>query len=822
MFRISKSDDPVEDRYSEDETADQDSPPSGSASTVASSALRWLRKGQKLPGSLDERSTEAADAKDIGFFRPAEREEELELTRSLGTADLGDVDLDVDNSEVIQSREPSSAPAEAVQVQLADHGWTAGDISELSFEFDDDDDIDDFDDLGDIDTGLSPRPGPLEKTSFFPEIDLSPDTDLGDTSTSDDRDEPAPLSVDPVTSITEAAERDDQPPPVAVAVENVEDDQGADTDEPAVPALSDPEPLLEEPILRKASRTTLLEETPTGSLESSLALQPIPELQSEPPSSIAAAPQSAALLEINDETVDPVDDGREFDDADAIDANDDDEIDDDDDAIDDDDDDPDASLTEADVAGIDMLDLEGLELDSLEMDTSDQADDQVADDWHAHMADVLAGSGALHESTSSSAEDKAETPERIERSTSVVPLSKTLAEIAATSEPAALPAKLPVPMFMTKTVRQKTAAGQPPSTLPADMVDLSPSQLALSIITNVPRLRRFAAVQIGDEVVADRLVQSTIETALANPTALRHAVDLGLALITLFHQHRQKMLTSASVTESSPETARAFETALCRGLAGADQFELHQFAQGINGLDEKDRELLVLVALENLAYDQIANVIQAPARQILSMVSAARMRLRQALAADDPGTGDKPSAIGIAHSQEIEIHGYLDGELDGHHMADIDALVEYDEDAADRLLHYGIQGDLIRRLYAPLLNRPIPVKMLDAIGAAARPARRGFGFGARRALTAGAFILILGAAMQPLLVPTLSSSLIPETTAITSVATTERLAIRIATAWNGLFEKTQKLVSASCNEATSVPDITLKSTITSQGCTGRP
>ena len=124
------------------------------------------------------------------------------------------------------------------------------------------------------------------------------------------------------------------------------------------------------------------------------------------------------------------------------------------------------------------------------------------------------------------------------------------------------------------------------------------------------------------------------------------------------------------------------------------------------------------------------------------------MRLRQALAMDELGANAGTSAISTAHSQEIEIHGYLDGELDGHHMANVDALVEYDEDAADRLLHYGIQGDLIRRLYAPLLNRPVPGNMLDALATTVRPARRGFGFSARRALSAGGLLIALGSAVS--------------------------------------------------------------------------
>ena len=223
------------------------------------------------------------------------------------------------------------------------------------------------------------------------------------------------------------------------------------------------------------------------------------------------------------------------------------------------------------------------------------------------MADVLVGSDILDKNKSSDPKTQIKPPERIESSSTVLPLSKTLAQLAVIGAPEARAEKppAPAPAFLTRKARQKAGVGKPPSTLPADRTDLSPSQLSLSVITNVPRLRRFAAVQIGDEQIADQLVQGTIEMALADLSALQQTPDLSLTLITLLHKRRREMLTNASAPTRSPEAARAFETALCRGLAGADQFEIHQFAQAINGLDEQDRELLVLVALENLAMTRL-------------------------------------------------------------------------------------------------------------------------------------------------------------------------------------------------------------------------
>ena len=715
MFRISKGNDSIGRRDPEDETADEDSPSAGPGTNVASSALRWLRKSAK---PADQTSA----TRENGLFRLPETE--IELKEPISTADPDD-----DSSQSDQPAETASAPEEMTPVEddadvvaAAVEVQAAEDISELPFEFDDGDDLDDFDDLGDLDPGLSSMPG--RKPPFFPDIDLN------GASTPDNVDSvqgPSPSSADQKMSATEPNEIEEPSPPPS---DNHGNDQAAETGAPADRDASTPEPVLQKasrpPPLEETPDSPKLEEAPIAPLEASLALQPIPELQRK------AQPSVPASIEPKGE--DAKADGLSENDR-ELNA-----------AADDDDDDREASLAKDGDAEIDMLDLEGLELDPLEMETSDSSDDHVADDWHAHMADVLVGSDVLDENISSNPKTRIEPPERIESSSTVLPLSKTLAQLAVIGTPEARAEKPPSPAFLTRKARQKATVGKPPSTLPADRSDLSPSQLSLSVVTNVPRLRRFAAVQIGDEQIADQLMQSTIETALADPSALQPTLDLSLTLIRLLYKRRQEMLASASAPARSPEAARAFETALCRGLAGADQFEIHQFAQAINGLDERDRELLVLVALENLAYDKIADVIRVPTEQIMSLVSEARMRLRQALAMDEMSTNAETSDISTPHGQEIEIHGYLDGELDGHHMADVDALVEYDEDAADRLLHYGIQGDLIRRLYAPLLNRPVPGNMLDALATTVRPPRRGFGFSARRALSVGGLLIALGSA----------------------------------------------------------------------------
>ena len=847
MFRNSKSANTLESQEAEDGTVDCQSASGSYGEHVASSALRWFRGSNKTeePPSDDRHALN-------GAYPDSDHDETVDLTDDLELAEPLDPTILDEGPGDGSDPGPQEEPV-AFGVDDSEPDFTNA-ASVSSFEFYDyEDDIDDFDDLGDLD-GVTP-PEPLEKTSILAEVDLD------DISSPEDLDDSVTLPVDfDPTSIRPRA-----PGKATIAADHPVIHEEAETNEPAKsdivewpePAVLDPampsqieaptveapsyQPVMDVPLEAPSRKEPLVaqplriepEAQPITPLDPSLALQPIPELQTDCGPALPSSERSGAFASpAEKDGIDPpemlldeairhdlhfsgtggddieqdVDDSGLMElgiDSLELDASDDEvvQVEDDHDV---------ENLANNDDIGelaqdIDDLAIAGLEDESLELDAPGEVDDRSGDDWHARLADVLGGFDD-HEGSSSLPEPETEKARpwlheideppasrgratrgpatrnpaaRSDETSLVLPLSKTLSRLAMSSEPEETSdasrekdddVLVPPALLAGVTARQKTSEGQPPSTLPADSADLSPEQLSYGIIANLPRLRRFAAVRIGDELVADRLVQSTVETALADPAALEPTSDLGLALIMLSHRLRQDMLADPAAPIDMPESARAFESAVCRGLAGADQFEIRQFARAINALDEDDRGLLVLVALENFSYDQIASMLRMPTERIMARISGARMRLRQVLASDESGMTTRTSASSRPHAQEIEIHGYLDGELDGHHMADIDALVEYDDDAADRLLHYGIQGDLIRRLYAPLLNRPIPGPMLDAVSTAARPARRGFRFGSRRALIAGAVVIVLcGSAVWPYIAPKLSN-LVSDAMAISQVA----------------------------------------------------
>ncbi len=70
---------------------------------------------------------------------------------------------------------------------------------------------------------------------------------------------------------------------------------------------------------------------------------------------------------------------------------------------------------------------------------------------------------------------------------------------------------------------------------------------------------------------------------------------------------------------------------------------------------------------------------------------------------------------------EVELHGYLDGELGASRVPAVERFLERDDEARARLEHYRWQSNMICRLYGPLLNRPMPDVLITEVAQPARP-----------------------------------------------------------------------------------------------------
>ena len=119
---------------------------------------------------------------------------------------------------------------------------------------------------------------------------------------------------------------------------------------------------------------------------------------------------------------------------------------------------------------------------------------------------------------------------------------------------------------------------------------------------HIPRLRRYARALTGDRSRADDLVQDTLERAWSKFHLFRRGTDLRAWLFTVMHNVYVNQLRATrpvvELDEDLPE--------LTRPAREADGLVVRDLDRAILRLPAEQREVLLLVALEDMSYDEAA------------------------------------------------------------------------------------------------------------------------------------------------------------------------------------------------------------------------
>lgn len=158
----------------------------------------------------------------------------------------------------------------------------------------------------------------------------------------------------------------------------------------------------------------------------------------------------------------------------------------------------------------------------------------------------------------------------------------------------------------------------------AAMAQAAPAQI---VVGYIPDLRRYARALTGDAWAADDLVQDTLERACERWRLWTAGTDLRAWLFTVMHnifvdgarralrQQAQRVDLDDVADElvaprSSPDHAIDLQRCLMR-------------------LPPDQREVLLLVSLQDLAYEEVARITGVPIGTVMSRLSRARSRLRE-------------------------------------------------------------------------------------------------------------------------------------------------------------------------------------------------
>jgi RNA polymerase sigma-70 factor (ECF subfamily) len=152
-----------------------------------------------------------------------------------------------------------------------------------------------------------------------------------------------------------------------------------------------------------------------------------------------------------------------------------------------------------------------------------------------------------------------------------------------------------------------------------------------AIVAEIPRLRRYARALAGSGDAADDLVQETLQRALEKWRLWQRERDLRPWLFSIMHNlhvdgHRRGHRVDFRADDELPIPVQR--------ASQADGLELRDLERCLALLPPEQREVLLLVGLEDLSYADVARALDIPQGTVMSRLSRARTRLKALLAGE--------------------------------------------------------------------------------------------------------------------------------------------------------------------------------------------
>lgn len=158
--------------------------------------------------------------------------------------------------------------------------------------------------------------------------------------------------------------------------------------------------------------------------------------------------------------------------------------------------------------------------------------------------------------------------------------------------------------------------------------DLEHDRLGQEIASHAAALRRYALVLVADAHEADDLVQECLSRVLAQMRAWKPVRDLRAYLFTTLHNvfvdasRRRKLRRSdVPIDASLPELALPANQ--------TKRLEYRDLVIALSQLPPPQREVVLLIGLEGMSYQEASQVLGVPIGTIMSRLSRGREALRQ-------------------------------------------------------------------------------------------------------------------------------------------------------------------------------------------------
>ena len=147
----------------------------------------------------------------------------------------------------------------------------------------------------------------------------------------------------------------------------------------------------------------------------------------------------------------------------------------------------------------------------------------------------------------------------------------------------------------------------------------------------IPRLRRYARSLVFDASAADDLVQTALERALAHWHQFDQRRDILVWTISIAHNaYMDDRRRNARMTQVEPRDGGDTIDDLHAAVSPDIGLRLDLVA-ALKQLPLEQREPMLLVALEQFSYAEVAEALRIPIGTVMSRISRARVALRALL-----------------------------------------------------------------------------------------------------------------------------------------------------------------------------------------------
>lgn len=164
------------------------------------------------------------------------------------------------------------------------------------------------------------------------------------------------------------------------------------------------------------------------------------------------------------------------------------------------------------------------------------------------------------------------------------------------------------------------------------------------VTDHIPNLRRYARVLTRDPVHAEDLVQDCLVRAISREHLWQQGTNLRAWLFTILHNLYINQYLRRGGAKSTVPLLDEQQALLSSPARQVHTVTLRDLARAFDHLPDQERQVVIMIGLEGMQYEDAAAQLDVPVGTVKSRLSRARTRLRKLMDGDqamDLGAADE-------------------------------------------------------------------------------------------------------------------------------------------------------------------------------------